>query len=152
MVAHPLRRWSGEIPTAEAVMHLVHNARVTMLATALNTGGVGAIIQITVVIRLVGEIGSSMSIAGYAAGVAFGVVAGGLLDRRAAPQIIKVQVIAPSRQGLAEALRIEGGLDLPHAFAAPAYVAVLFDRCWKFRHASHVTGRVHSNSCASQPG
>jgi uncharacterized protein YebE (UPF0316 family) len=71
-------------------------------------GGLGAVIQITVVIRLVGELGSFTSIAGYAGGVAFGVAAGGLLDRRAAPQMIKVQVIAPSRHGLPEALRVEG--------------------------------------------
>jgi len=71
-------------------------------------GGVGAIIQITVVIRLVGDVGSAASIAGYAAGVALGVAAGGFLDRRATPQMVKVQVIAPSRHGLPEGLRVKG--------------------------------------------
>jgi uncharacterized protein YebE (UPF0316 family) len=71
-------------------------------------GGFGAVIQITVVIRLVGELGSAASIAGYAAGVAFGVAAGGFLDRRATPQMVKVQVITPSRHGLPEALRAMG--------------------------------------------
>jgi uncharacterized protein YebE (UPF0316 family) len=71
-------------------------------------GGVGAVIQITVVIRLVGELGSVLSIAGYAAGVAFGVAAGGVLDRRATPQMVKVQVITPRRHGLPEGLRVRG--------------------------------------------
>jgi uncharacterized protein YebE (UPF0316 family) len=71
-------------------------------------GGVGAVIQITVVIRLVGEVGSTASIAGYAAGVAFGVAVGGLVDRRATRQMVKVQVIAPSRLGLPEGLRVRG--------------------------------------------
>ncbi|MET0326901.1 MAG: hypothetical protein ABW219_16905, partial [Ilumatobacteraceae bacterium] len=44
-------------------------------------GGVGAVIQISVVIRLVGDVGGAASIAGYALGVALGVAAGGLLDR-----------------------------------------------------------------------
>jgi uncharacterized protein YebE (UPF0316 family) len=67
-------------------------------------GGVGAVIQITVVIRLVGEVGGTASIIGYAAGVALGVAAGGLLDRRATPQLLKVQVITPSRHGLPDGL------------------------------------------------
>jgi uncharacterized protein YebE (UPF0316 family) len=71
-------------------------------------GGIGAVIQITVVIRLVGDLGSAASIAGYAIGVALGVAAGGLLDRRAAPQMLKVQVITPSRHGLPEGLRVRG--------------------------------------------
>ena len=71
-------------------------------------GGVGAVIQITVVIRLVGDLGSVTSIAGYAAGVAFGVVTGGFLDRRASPQMVKVQVITPSRHGLPAGLRVRG--------------------------------------------
>jgi uncharacterized protein YebE (UPF0316 family) len=71
-------------------------------------GGIGAVIQITVVVRLVGELGSSASIAGYAVGVAFGVAAGGFLDRRATPQMVKVQVITPRRHGLPEALRVRG--------------------------------------------
>ena len=71
-------------------------------------GGIGAVIQITVVIRLVGELGSAASIAGYAIGVALGVAAGGLLDRRAAPQMLMVQVITPSRHGLPEGLRVRG--------------------------------------------
>ena len=71
-------------------------------------GGVGAVIQITVVIRLVGELGSVECIAGYAAGVAFGVAAGGILDRRATPQMVKVQVITPRRHGLPERLRAKG--------------------------------------------
>jgi uncharacterized protein YebE (UPF0316 family) len=71
-------------------------------------GGVGAVIQITVVIRLVGEVGGAASITGYAAGVALGVAAGGLLDRRATPQMLKVQVIAPSRHELPGHLRSAG--------------------------------------------
>ena len=71
-------------------------------------GGVGAIIQITVVIRLVGDVGSAASIAGYAAGVALGVAAGGLLDRRATPQMLKVQVIARRSHGLPDGLRDRG--------------------------------------------
>lgn len=71
-------------------------------------GGVGAVIQITVVIRLVGDLGNLTSIAGYAAGVAFGVVTGGFLDRRASPQMVKVQVITPTRHGLPAGLRVRG--------------------------------------------
>jgi uncharacterized protein YebE (UPF0316 family) len=71
-------------------------------------GGVGAIIQITVVIRVVGEVGNAASIAGYAAGVALGVAAGGFLDRRATPQMLKIQVIARRRHGLPEGLRDRG--------------------------------------------
>jgi uncharacterized protein YebE (UPF0316 family) len=71
-------------------------------------GGVGAVIQITVVLRLVGEIGGVGSIAGYAGGVALGVAAGGLLDRRATPQMLKVQVIAPNRHQLPGYLRSAG--------------------------------------------
>ena len=71
-------------------------------------GGVGAVIQITVVLRLVGDVGGGASIAGYAAGVAFGVAAGGVLDRRATPQLLKVQVIAPSRHGLPREVRANG--------------------------------------------
>lgn len=71
-------------------------------------GGIGAVIQITVVIRLVGEVGGVASIAGYAAGVALGVAAGGVLDRRATPQMLKVQVIAPSRHELPRHVRSAG--------------------------------------------
>ncbi len=71
-------------------------------------GGVGAIIQITVVVRLVGDLGGGWSIAGYAAGVALGVAAGGLLDRRATPQMLKVQVIVSSHHGLPDVLRAKG--------------------------------------------
>jgi uncharacterized protein YebE (UPF0316 family) len=71
-------------------------------------GGVGAVIQITVVIRLVGDVGGAASILGYAAGVAFGVAAGGLLDRRATPQLLKIQVIAPSRHRLPSEVRANG--------------------------------------------
>jgi uncharacterized protein YebE (UPF0316 family) len=71
-------------------------------------GGVGAVIQITVVIRLVGEVGGVTSIAGYAGGVALGVAAGGALDRRATPQMLKVQVIAPRRHHLPAHLRAAG--------------------------------------------
>lgn len=71
-------------------------------------GGVGAVIQITVVIRLVGDVGGAASIAGYALGVALGVAAGGLLDRRATPQFLKVQVIAPSRHRLPREVRAGG--------------------------------------------
>jgi uncharacterized protein YebE (UPF0316 family) len=71
-------------------------------------GGVGAVIQITVVLRLVGDVGGAASIAGYAAGVALGVVAGGVLDRRATPQLLKIQVIAPSRHRLPDEVRNNG--------------------------------------------
>jgi uncharacterized protein YebE (UPF0316 family) len=71
-------------------------------------GGFGAVIQITVVVRLVGDVGGVMSIAGYAGGVALGVAAGGLLDRRATPQMVKVQVITPSHHGLPHHLRAMG--------------------------------------------
>lgn len=71
-------------------------------------GGVGAVIQITVVIRLAGEVDGVGSILGYATGVALGVAAGGVLDRRATPQMLKVQVIAPSRHELPRHLRSAG--------------------------------------------
>ena len=71
-------------------------------------GGIGAVIQITVVLRLVGDVGGFACIAGYAAGVALGVAAGSLLDRRATPQVLKVQVIAPSRDMLPAAVRAGG--------------------------------------------
>ncbi|MET0910095.1 MAG: hypothetical protein ABWZ99_11530 [Ilumatobacteraceae bacterium] len=71
-------------------------------------GGVGAVIQITVVLRLVGDVGGAASIMGYAAGVAFGVAAGGVLDRRATPQLLKVQVIAPSHHRLPREVRAHG--------------------------------------------
>ncbi len=71
-------------------------------------GGFGAVIQITVVVRLVGDVGGVMSIAGYAGGVALGVAAGGLLDRRATPQMVKVQVITPSHHELPHHLRAKG--------------------------------------------
>jgi uncharacterized protein YebE (UPF0316 family) len=71
-------------------------------------GGVGAVIQITVVIRLVGDVGGAASIVGYAAGVAFGVAVGGMIDRRATPQLLKVQVIAPTRHRLPRQVRAKG--------------------------------------------
>jgi uncharacterized protein YebE (UPF0316 family) len=71
-------------------------------------GGVGAVIQITVVIRLVGDVGGAASIVGYAAGVAFGVAVGGMIDRRATPQLLKVQVIAPTRHRLPRQVRANG--------------------------------------------
>jgi uncharacterized protein YebE (UPF0316 family) len=71
-------------------------------------GGVGAVIQITVVIRVVSGVGGAASIVGYAAGVALGVAVGGLLDRRATPQLLKVQVIAASRHRLPVAVRAHG--------------------------------------------
>ncbi|MET0458998.1 MAG: hypothetical protein ABW195_07105 [Ilumatobacteraceae bacterium] len=71
-------------------------------------GGVGAVIQISVVIRLVGDVGGAASIAGYALGVGLGVAAGGLLDRRATPQVLKVQVIAPSPHQLPREVRAHG--------------------------------------------
>ena len=71
-------------------------------------GGFGAVIQITVVVRLVGDVGGVMSIAGYAGGVALGVAAGGLLDRGATPQMVKVQVITPSHHDLPQQLRAKG--------------------------------------------
>jgi uncharacterized protein YebE (UPF0316 family) len=71
-------------------------------------GGIGAVIQITVVLRLVGDVGGFVCIAGYAAGVALGVAAGSILDRRATPQVLKVQVIAPSRHMLPAAVRASG--------------------------------------------
>ena len=60
------------------------------------------------VIRLVGDVGGAASIAGYAVGVALGVAAGGFLDRRATPQVLKVQVIAPSRHRLPGEVRANG--------------------------------------------
>ena len=71
-------------------------------------GGVGAVIQISVVIRLVGDVGGAASVAGYAAGVALGVAIGGMLDRRATPQVLKVQVIAPRRHRLPSEVRANG--------------------------------------------
>ena len=49
-----------------------------------------------------------MSIAGYAGGVALGVAASGVLDRRAMPQMLKVQVITPSHHRLPHELRVRG--------------------------------------------
>ena len=71
-------------------------------------GCVGAVIQITVVLRLVGDVGGVASIVGYAAGVALGVAAGGVLDRRASPQLLKVQVVAPSCHQLPQNVRANG--------------------------------------------
>ena len=78
------------------------------MTCTLSICGVGAIIQITVVVRLVGDLGGATSIAGYAGGVALGVAAGGVLDRRATPQMLKVQVITPSHHGLPDMLRAKG--------------------------------------------
>jgi uncharacterized protein YebE (UPF0316 family) len=61
-----------------------------------------------VVLRLVGDLGGTACIAGYAAGVALGVAAGSMLDRRATPQLLKVQVIAPRRHDLPSAVRADG--------------------------------------------
>jgi uncharacterized protein YebE (UPF0316 family) len=85
-----------------AVTHRGHYVRGAAL------GGIGAVIQITVVLRLVGDVGGFACIAGYAAGVALGVAAGSILDRRATPQVLKVQVIAPSRHLLPAAVRAAG--------------------------------------------
>ena len=71
-------------------------------------GGIGAVIQITVVLRLVGDVGGFACIAGYAAGVGLGVAAGSILDHRATPQVLKVQVIAASRYMLPAAVRAGG--------------------------------------------
>src|SRR5437870_5768172 len=71
-------------------------------------GLIGAIVQITAISRVVQDMGNVAKIAGYACGVATGVVLGCLIDRRMSATLVTVRVFAPADPDLAPALRASG--------------------------------------------
>jgi uncharacterized protein YebE (UPF0316 family) len=71
-------------------------------------GLVGAILQVTAISRVVQDMGNFEKIAGYAAGVAIGVLLGCLMDRHLSTAEVWVRVIAPADPRLVPALRTAG--------------------------------------------
>jgi uncharacterized protein YebE (UPF0316 family) len=69
---------------------------------------VGAVIQVTVISQVVQDIGDVPKIAGYACGVAIGVLLGCLIDRRLSAWSVSVRVFAPADPMLVPALRAGG--------------------------------------------
>ena len=71
-------------------------------------GLVGAIIQITAISRVVQDMGDVAKVAGYACGVAVGVLLGCLIDRHLSTWHASVRVFAPADPHLAPTLRARG--------------------------------------------
>jgi uncharacterized protein YebE (UPF0316 family) len=71
-------------------------------------GFVGAILQVTAISRVVGDMGNAAKIGAYAAGVALGVLFGCVIDRRVAAGQVSVRVFAPSDPHLVPTLRVRG--------------------------------------------
>ena len=71
-------------------------------------GFVGAILQVTAISRVVQDMGDGWKIAGYAAGVALGVLLGCMIDRRVRTGHVTFRVFAPSDPHLVRALRVRG--------------------------------------------
>jgi uncharacterized protein YebE (UPF0316 family) len=69
---------------------------------------VGAVIQVTVISQVVQDMGDIAKIAGYACGVAIGVLVGCLVDRRLSAWNVSVRVFAPADPTLVPALRAAG--------------------------------------------
>jgi uncharacterized protein YebE (UPF0316 family) len=57
---------------------------------------VGAVIQVTVISQVLHDMGDIAKVAGYACGVAIGVLLGCLIDRRLSPGNVSVRVFAPA--------------------------------------------------------
>lgn len=69
---------------------------------------VGAVIQVTVISQVVQDMGDIAKIAGYACGVAIGVLLGCVIDRRLSAWNVSVRVFAPADPDLVPALRAGG--------------------------------------------
>jgi len=71
-------------------------------------GLIGAIVQVTAISRVVQDIGDVAKVAGYACGVAVGVLLGCLIDRHFSPWSVSVRVFVPADPTLVPALRAAG--------------------------------------------
>jgi uncharacterized protein YebE (UPF0316 family) len=71
-------------------------------------GLIGAVVQVTAISRVVLDMGNIAKIAGYASGVAIGVLVGCLIDRRLSAWHMSVRVFAPEDPDLAPTLRARG--------------------------------------------
>ena len=71
-------------------------------------GLVGAVVQITAISRVVHDMGNVAKVAGYACGVAIGVILGCLVDRHMSAWLVSVRVFAPADPDLVPALRAGG--------------------------------------------
>jgi uncharacterized protein YebE (UPF0316 family) len=81
--------------------------RGSLLGGAL-LGLIGAVVQVTAISRVVQDMGDIAKVAGYACGVAIGVLVGCLIDRRLSVRQVSVRVFAPADPDLVPALRTEG--------------------------------------------
>ena len=68
----------------------------------------GATLQVVAISRVIQDMHRVANIAGYACGVAMGVLLGGLIDRRLSARQVTVRVFAPADSTLAPALRKSG--------------------------------------------
>jgi len=71
-------------------------------------GLIGAVVQVTAISRVVQDMGDIAKVAGYACGVAIGVLLGCLIDRRVSHRQVSVRVFAPEDPDLVPALRTNG--------------------------------------------
>ncbi len=71
-------------------------------------GVCGAVVQVTVLSRVVQHIGDVARVSGYAADVGIGVLVGCLIDRRVSSSPVVVRVFAPADARLAPSLRLAG--------------------------------------------
>jgi uncharacterized protein YebE (UPF0316 family) len=71
-------------------------------------GFVGALVQVTAISRVVQDMGNVAKIAGYATGVAVGVLLGCLVDRHVSSGHVTVRVFAPADPRLVPTLRGRG--------------------------------------------
>src|SRR3954453_24202101 len=71
-------------------------------------GLIGAVVQVPAISRVVQDMGDVAKVAGYACGVAIGVLLGCLIDRRVSQREVSVRVFAPEDPQLVPALRTNG--------------------------------------------
>ena len=71
-------------------------------------GFVGALVQVTAIARVVQDVGNVADVAAYACGVAIGVFAGCVIDRRLSAREVTVRVFAPHDPALVPGLRSRG--------------------------------------------
>ena len=123
--------------------------RGTVVGGAL-LGLVGAVIQITVISRVVQNMGDIAKIAGYACGVAVGVFVGCLIDRRVSTWQASVRVFAPADPNLAPTLRARGWpvtATSGHGHEGPVEVLYLAIDQRRARDLEHELRALAPNAC-----
>ena len=107
-------------------------------------GLIGAVVQVTAISRVVQDMGDIAKVAGYACGVAIGVLLGCLIDRRVSHRQVSVRVFAPEDPDLVPALRTNGwpvtstGGQGHHGQVEIIYVAIDERRTAKLEHELQV--------------